>query len=100
MANTKAKAKPQVQQAFLVADIKSCGTIAQQTELDNFLKSCTDVELAGTQKLIQRMSTGACINGDGSIDPMTSKPTTGGYRKSVHYMKAWFGSRPQPVRLA
>lgn len=100
MANSKPKAKPAVQQPFLVADTKSCGTVAQQTELDAFLKSCTEVELVGITKLIQRMSTGACINGDGTMDAITQKPTTGGYRKSVHYIKAWLNSRPQPVRLA
>lgn len=94
----KAPAKPV--QPFYVMDEKKCGTKAQQLELDAFLKTMTPDQLQTIQLLIQRFSTGACINGDGTIDPATGLRTTGGYRKSIHYLKAWFANRPMPVKLA
>jgi len=100
MAKPIAKKNPQpVQKPFIVADQKKCGTEAQQTELNNFLTALNQEQLQTVQALITRMSTGACINGDGTIDPTTGMRTTGGYRKSVHYMKAFFAGRPMPVQL-
>ena len=98
MAPRVAKQPKQVQ-PFTVPDLKKCGTIAQQTELFTFLQSLNQAQLQAVQSLIQRMSTGACINGDNTIDPTTGMKTTGGYRKSVHYMKAYFANRPMPVNL-
>lgn len=101
MAQRPAKATPKaVQKPFIVADQKKCGTEAQQSELNAFLTALKPEQLQTVQSLITRMSSGACINGDGTIDPTTGMRTTGGYRKSVHYMKAFFASRPMPVNLA
>jgi len=93
------KAKAPVQKAVLFTDTKKYGTEAQQLELDTFLKSLTPDQLQTIQALIGRMTTGACINGDGTIDPTTGLRTTGGYRKSVHYMKAYFSNVPTVVKL-
>ncbi len=94
----KAPAKP-VQKVVLFDDTKKYGTVAQQTEMGEFMQGLTPEQLLVIQALIQRMSTGACINGDGTIDAATGLRTTGGYRKSVHYIKAYFANRPLPVKV-
>jgi hypothetical protein len=86
-------------QPFYVPDEKKCGTKAQQLELNDFLMSLTPAQTQTIQSLLHRMTTGACINGDGTIDTSTGLRTTGGYRKSVHYMKAYFINRPTIVKL-
>lgn len=93
------KAKAPVQPPFTLTDVKKFGTLAQQLELDTFLKAQTPEQLQTIQSLLQRMKSGACINGDGTIDQDTGLKTTGGYRKSVHYMVAYFQNRPTQVKL-
>lgn len=95
----KARKPKLVQQPFTLTDTKKFGTLAQQLELDTFLKSMTSDQLQTIQLLLQRMKSGACINGDGQIDADTGLKTTGGYRKSVHYMVAYFQNRPTAVKL-
>lgn len=100
MPQKPAKANPKaVQPPFTLTDTKKFGTMAQQIELDAFLKSLNQEQLLVVQALLTRMSTGACFNGDGTIDADGLR-TTGGYRKSIHYMKAYFANRPTPVQLA
>lgn len=63
-----------------------CGTEDHQAQLDQFLSGLNPGELQTVRNLMTQMSTGAAI--------------MGGYRKSVHYMKEWFGAHPNPVQLA
>jgi hypothetical protein len=93
------KAKAPVQTPFLCADTKKFGTQLQQLELNDFLQALTPEQLQTIQSLLARMKTGACIYGDGTIDQDTGLKTTGGYRKSVHYMVAYFQNRPTQVKL-
>jgi len=100
MANKPAKKNPQpVQKPFILGDTKKYGTVAQQTELNEFMRNLTVEQVQVVQAVITRFSTGACINGDGTIDPDTGLRTTGGYRKSVHWLKAYLANRPMPVQL-
>jgi len=99
MAKPTIKKNPKPVQNLILADTKKYGTIAQQTELNEFMQSLTPEQVQTVQAVITRFSTGACINGDGTIDADGLR-TTGGYRKSVHWLKAYFSSRPMPVQLA
>lgn len=93
----KNQVKP-VQKPFLVNDPK-CGTVAQQTELYEMLSSFTPEQMQTFLIVFKRLTTGACINGDGTIDPATGLRTTGGYRKSMHYFREYLKNRPVPVNL-
>lgn len=98
---TRAKSAPKsVRPPVFTTTNPKHGTVAQQTELDTALQGMNPEQLQGAKMLIHTMTHGACINGDGTIDPDTGLKTTGGYRKSVHYLKAWFDAHPQPVQLA
>jgi hypothetical protein len=94
------KAKPKaVQPAFILQDTKKYGTVSQQTELYTMLQSMPKEQVQGVQTLLRVMSSGACINGDNTIDASTGLRTTGGYRKSVHYLKAFLANQPTTVDL-
>jgi len=89
------KAK-QVQKPVLFSDVKKYGTEAQQRELFEFIQSLSPEQVQVVKALLNRFSTGACFSGDGTIDAEGLR-TTGGYRKSIHYLKAYFTNAPQPV---
>lgn len=94
---TKSKPTPKpVAKPVLFSDIKKYGTEAQQRELNDFVRSLTPEQVQVVQALLTRLSTGACFNGDGTIDAEGLR-TTGGYRKSIHYLKAYFAQAPQAV---
>ena len=96
-ANKKSLPKTkQVQKPVVFTDTKKFGTQAQQLELNDFIRSLTPEQVQVVQALLTRFSTGACFNGDGTIDAEGLR-TTGGYRKSIHYLKAYFTNAPQPV---
>ena len=99
MAKPVKSVKPKPVQPFILQNTTKYGTIAQQTELHTMLQSMTQEQIQGVKILLQTMSSGACINGDGAIDAATGQRTTGGYRKSVHYLKVCLANQPTPVNL-
>lgn len=87
MPPRKAKAKTPattVRPPFTTTNPK-CGTPEHQAQLDAYLSSLTPDELQTIRNLMTQMTTGAAI--------------MGGYRKSIHFMKEWFGAHPSPVQL-
>jgi hypothetical protein len=72
-------------QAFTTPNPK-CGTPEHQAQLDAYLNGLNPDQLDVIRSFMNTITTGAAI--------------MGGYRKSIHYMKEWFGAHPNPVQLA